>query len=68
MSIIHGSGPYGRIRSLLHAIKADQNYLDNGPLGPIQKKRLKASIDLMREELKKERAQLRTSKNNRPLT
>ena len=59
---IQGTGLYGRIRTLADAIRLDQQYLDNAPLGPIQKKRLQRSITAMRTKLKVVRAELRASK------
>ena len=44
---------HDRIRYLRFSISQDENYLANGPLGPIQKKRLREIIERQKEELKK---------------
>ncbi len=63
MKNVAGTGPYGQIRSLTISINNDQAYLDNAPLGPIQKKRLAEAIERMRKERKRIRATLKkTSK------
>ena len=41
------------IRYLRAAIKADENHLENAPLGPMQKKRLAAKIRRQKESLKR---------------
>ena len=53
---------YSEIRYLRGRIKTDQNHLENAPLGPIQKKRLRESIDVHGAELKKVLADLKASK------
>lgn len=55
-------GPYGKMRELEIAIKADSQYLANAPLGPIQKKKLEERIGDMRIELKELRKRIRDSK------
>jgi len=44
---------YDKIRYLRFSIKQDENYLKNGPLGPIQKSRLKKQIECQKEDLKR---------------
>ena len=43
---------HDEIRYLRISIKNDENYLENGPLGPIQKSRLKKQIERQKERLK----------------
>ncbi len=59
---IDSTGFYGRIRILVDSIRNDEEYLENGPLGPVQRKRLTESINKQKAELKKIRAELRLSK------
>jgi hypothetical protein len=59
---------YDRIRDLRFSIGQDENYLANGPLGPIQKKRLAEKIKIQREELKilnKEKREKKKLQNNK---
>jgi hypothetical protein len=44
---------HDKIRYLRISINNDQQYLENAPLGPIQKSRLKKQIEMQKKELKK---------------
>ena len=41
------------VRYLRISIKNDENHLENAPLGPIQKSRLKKQIEFQKEKLKR---------------
>ncbi len=60
---IWGSGPYGEIRKLRSSIKADQEYLDNAPIGPKQKEELRESLELQKRKLAQA---LKKRKNKKP--
>jgi hypothetical protein len=46
-------GGHDRIRALRFQIKQDKQRLENAPLGPIQKSRLKRQIETQQTELKR---------------
>jgi hypothetical protein len=53
------------IRKKLFEVQQHERYLENGPLGPIQKKRLAEQVKDLRAELKQLRQQEREEKKRK---
>lgn len=64
---IHGTGPYGRLRTLRASVQNDKQFLASGVPGPKKRKELEYAIARDKVEIRKVLAELKRAKAKKRL-